>query len=193
MENELEYDDNGVKKDPKWVETLKRIWDSRSLKKRTEFATLAAAFCHKQKDALVVLADPETDVLFVAYDDQFAVNRITDVTGKSMKVVKKALKGNQESIQNFVTYVAAAIAKNHEEISQRYIKGPRLEFKNKQERVKYYEQLKGLKIEKSQRKKEIEKRKNELYADQQKIDQEAGLKETGIQKLKDLFRRRIVK
>ena len=197
---EQEFDDNGVRNPPKWKEAMGRIWHSRALKKRTEFATLSAAFCHKQKHALIVLADPETDVLFVAYDDQFAVNRITDVAGKSMKVVKKALKGEQQSIQNLVTYVAAAINKNHESILERHKKGPRIIFEKDKRATKFrhYEQLaktnEMLKIEKSEAKKKREIEMNKLREDQEKIDIETGLKKVGpIEKIKDLFRKKILK
>lgn len=185
----MKFDDNGMRKG--WWSGLKdgldKIWHRRAIMKRTEFATLAAAFAHKNNQALIVLADPETDVILVSYDDQHAVNRITDITGQSMKVVKKALNGEEESIMNLLGYIGSAIKDNRTAIVNRY-----------QDWEKTKKEETRLVIEKSEVKKKREVEMAKIRREQEKTDIKTGLKklfpekketekEKHIKKLKEIF------
>jgi hypothetical protein len=186
---ETKYDDNGERKG--WWEkmgvAIDKIWNHRAIMKRTEFATRAAAFSHKYPHALVVLADPETDVIFVSFEDQHAVNRITDISGKSMKVVKKSLDGEEESIVNLMGYISSAIKDNHIALLERW-KRYEEEKKNKPELIIETTEAKKKRLEamekirREQEKTDIKTGTTKLFPENKKKSE----KDKHIEKLKEL-------
>jgi len=49
-------------------------------------------FIHANRKYLVIICDPQTDKLIMAYKDKVVINRICSADGKNTKVVKHALR-----------------------------------------------------------------------------------------------------
>lgn len=77
-------------------EKWKAIWAKRAAKKRTAFAYAAQEFAHKYKDSFVMLADPDTDVILMAYQNILVPMRYTNPKdGSRMRIVANALSYSQ--------------------------------------------------------------------------------------------------
>ena len=49
-------------------------------------------FAHENKDLLVIIGDPATDSLFMAYEDKMVLSKIKSADGRNTKVIKQALR-----------------------------------------------------------------------------------------------------
>lgn len=77
--------------------TVKNAYDKMVVR---HMATIAAGFCHKNPKYLIFIADPKTDVFFMAYDEVHVASRLLDEQGKKMKVIKRALSFNADKRKN---------------------------------------------------------------------------------------------
>jgi len=172
------------------------------------FIEAAAAFSHHQRNQkfLLMFFDPETDIFYISYDDAHAFNRVVDKNGKCGHVVKKSIEFNAETMYN-IEYVQALLGnisgglesmrKTRKENREKK-KGPKLIFERKHRKFKNYDQMRKAyektDAEKAEEKKKKEITMNNLKAEQEKVDLASGNKGvSGIDKLKNLFRRRITK
>jgi hypothetical protein len=49
-------------------------------------------FAHENRDVLIIVGDPKTDQMFVAYKDKMVLGSIKSLDGKSMHVIKDVLR-----------------------------------------------------------------------------------------------------
>ena len=49
-------------------------------------------FCHDHKEVLVIIADPKSDKILVAYEDYRVYGRLRSVTGKRIRVARDILR-----------------------------------------------------------------------------------------------------
>lgn len=189
-----------------------QVSDKKQAKEREKgeyFLTAAAAFSHhlNNKKFLLMFFDPETDIFFMSYDDVQAFNKLVDKRGKFGHLVDSALSFNADTMYN-IEYVQAlqgniaggldSMRKTRKENREKK-KGPRIIFQRDKNLTKFknYNQLaktnNQFKIEKSEAKKKREAEAAKIREDQNKIDNETGQKESGIDKIRNLFRKRITK
>lgn len=50
------------------------------------------AFAHENRECLIIVADPKTDYLFVAYKDKMVLGKLKSIDGKEMSVVQGVLR-----------------------------------------------------------------------------------------------------
>lgn len=53
---------------------------------------MATQFMHENKDVLIIVADPKTDLMVMGYDDAIVPVRILDANKKKMGLVSKVMK-----------------------------------------------------------------------------------------------------
>lgn len=83
-------------------------------RKRREFAILAANFAIDNKQALVIIADPVTDVILISHGGEIVPTRFTKPeTGANMHIVQNVLhyqnKKTDKSIDQFLLAVDSAL------------------------------------------------------------------------------------
>lgn len=62
-------------------------------KNRTDYLrTMLGAFAHENKDLLIIVGDPLTDNMFVAYKDKMVLGKIKSLDGAEQSVVRDVLK-----------------------------------------------------------------------------------------------------
>lgn len=85
----------------------------RSDRKRREFVVKATNFTHENKDALVIICDPQTDVMVVAQGSSIVASRFKTAEGKRMHIVADALhylnSKTDKSIDQFLLAVDSAL------------------------------------------------------------------------------------
>lgn len=52
-------------------------------------------FAHNNRELLIIVADPETDQMFVAYKDKMILGKIKSVEGNAMTVVRDVLRNSK--------------------------------------------------------------------------------------------------
>ncbi len=79
--------------------------------KRASFAEAAAAFMEENRGAFVLLADPDTDVIFMAYRGIMVPVRMTHADGTRMHIVSNALKYSkvEKSVDQFLLVVDSGL------------------------------------------------------------------------------------
>lgn len=93
--------------------------------KRQEFAQAALDFTEKNRGAFVLLADPDTDVMFMAYRGIQIPVRMTDPkTGGRLTIVRDALryeksKDGVKSVDQFLLVVDSALVNIAQELYNR--------------------------------------------------------------------------
>ncbi len=86
----------------------------RADKKRREFAVLASNFALENKNALVIIADPDTDVILISHGGvQVPVRFVEPGTGKRMHIVANALhylnRKTDKSLDQFLLAVDSGL------------------------------------------------------------------------------------
>lgn len=86
----------------------------RADRKRREFAVLASNFAEENKHALVIIADPDTDVILISHGGvQVPVRFVEPGTGKSMRIVAGALhhlnKKTDKALDQFLLAVDSGL------------------------------------------------------------------------------------
>ncbi len=75
--------------------------------RREYLRNMLGDFAHENKDLLIIVADPATDLIFVAYQDKLVLGQVKSLEGgKDMGIVKNvlkksALKGNFDLAMDF--------------------------------------------------------------------------------------------
>ena len=83
-------------------------------RKRRYFVYQAQQFADRNPNALIILGDPETDVLVSFYKGKVVAAQIKNDEGKQMQVIKKMLqptnkKDNERAINTFLLFVDGAL------------------------------------------------------------------------------------
>lgn len=80
----------------------------RGKKGRHEYLrTLLGDFAHENKDLFLIVCDPKTDDMFVAYRDKMILGKIKTQDGKSLSVIKDML--NESTMHNGVERFIGAL------------------------------------------------------------------------------------
>lgn len=82
--------------------------------RREYLRNMLGDFAHENKDLLVIVADPETDMIFVSYQDKMVLGQVKSLEGAKLNVVKgvlrrSALKGNFDTALDL--FLAAIVDK----------------------------------------------------------------------------------
>lgn len=61
-------------------------------KDKKEESIAVGEFAHQHKNLIVIVADPEDDTIFVAFNDRFASGKIKTTDGKNARVVRDLMR-----------------------------------------------------------------------------------------------------
>lgn len=80
-------------------------------RKRADFAAAAASFMEQNRGAFILLADPDTDCIFMAYRGITVPVRMTHPDGTRMHIVSNALKYSkvEKSVDQFLLVVDSGL------------------------------------------------------------------------------------
>lgn len=53
---------------------------------------MLGAFAHENKDLVIIVADPESDYMFVSYKDKMVLGKVKSIDGEEMKVVESVVR-----------------------------------------------------------------------------------------------------
>lgn len=93
----------------------KKLWEKRARRARDKFAQTAADFASEHPDAFIMLCDPQSDVMLMAYRNILVPMRYTDPkTGLPMHIVENALnysqgKEGERAVDQFLLAVDSGI------------------------------------------------------------------------------------
>jgi hypothetical protein len=71
---------------------IRKKIDSVVQRKKMRFIAMTTQFMHENKDVLIIIADPKTDLMVMGYDDAIVPVRILDAKKKPMGLVSKVVK-----------------------------------------------------------------------------------------------------